>query len=399
MKILLIVILVIVGLFVGLIAVLFIIGTIGSTIQKIVEKTDDSLEIRELCTSKYGSQIEVESGEIIYYESERHPEFHKLLGKEYERLHKHCRKHWWQNFIYLEEFNRKIVENQKYAQDLVEMAVYEFPSYNGPGKTSISYEDIRNIYDIPQEISGPCLIKGETFGGRRVTMIMDLSKADFRTFRRELNTFAKYTCKSYERNYVRACLVKAHEMRRLLKAEEFDERFNVELDAIQEELEGIIRRLKATGLTQLAIQRMVGMIFDKPSRLLVDKDNRILLQDYNNKEIDMSPIQKAVYFLFLNHPEGILLKDIGNYRQELAGIYSALSNRTSQEDIEDSIARLTDPYDNSLNEKCARIKRAFLSEFCDELAQLYYISGHGGKPKLISLPRDIITSESGLVKV
>lgn len=77
MKILLIVILVIVGLFVGLIAVLFIIGTIGSTIQKIVEKTDDSLEIRELCTSKYGSQIEVESGEIIYYESERHPEFHK----------------------------------------------------------------------------------------------------------------------------------------------------------------------------------------------------------------------------------------------------------------------------------------------------------------------------------
>lgn len=378
---------------------LYIIGTIGSTIQEIVEKTDDSLKIRELCTSKYGSQIEVKSGEIIYYESERHPEFHELLGKEYERLHKHCGKHWWQDFIYLEAFNRKLTENQEYALRLVEKAVYEFPSYNGTGKTSLSYEDIRYTYDIPQEISGPCLIKGETFGGRRVTMIMDLSKADFRVFRRELNTFAKYTCKSYERNVIRARPVKAHEMRSLLKAEDFDERFNVEMDAIQEELEYIIRRLRATGLTQLAIQRMVGMIFDKPSRLLVDKDNRILLQDYNNKEIDMSPIQKAAYFLFLNHPEGILLKDIGNYRQELAGIYSALSNRTSQEDIEDSIAHLTDPYDNSLNEKCARIKRAFLSEFCDELAQLYYISGHRGKPKLISLPRDLITSESGLVKV
>jgi hypothetical protein len=40
-------------------------------------------------------------------------------------------------------------------------------------------------------------------------------------------------------------------------------------------------------------------------------------------EIKMEPLTKAVYLLFLNHPEGILFKHLPDYRQELANIYGS----------------------------------------------------------------------------
>ena len=61
--------------------------------------------------------------------------------------------------------------------------------------------------------------------------------------------------------------------------------------------------------------------------------------------------------------------------------------------IEDSIAKLTDPFDNSINEKCARIKNAFVSEFREEVAQWYFIDGSKGEKKSIKLPRELVTWE------
>ena len=46
------------------------------------------------------------------------------------------------------------------------------------------------------------------------------------------------------------------------------------------------------------------------SRLFVTTDNRLFLPEYNNIEIELTPKFKAVYFLFLNHPEGIILKNL-----------------------------------------------------------------------------------------
>ena len=49
-----------------------------------------------------------------------------------------------------------------------------------------------------------------------------------------------------------------------------------------------------------------------------------MLPDYNDMEIKMEPIVKAVYLLFLKHPEGIAFKCLPDYRQELAEIYTKL---------------------------------------------------------------------------
>ena len=70
-----------------------------------------------------------------------------------------------------------------------------------------------------------------------------------------------------------------------------------------------------------------------------------------------------------------------------------MSGRDSREDIRRSIDDVTDPTRNSINEKCSRIKQAFLREFDDSIARNYYITGGRGEPKKILLPRDMVTWE------
>ena len=43
----------------------------------------------------------------------------------------------------------------------------------------------------------------------------------------------------------------------------------------------------------------------KLSRLLITKNYRFFLADYENREVELQPVHKAVYLLFLAHPEGI----------------------------------------------------------------------------------------------
>ena len=126
------------------------------------------------------------------------------------------------------------------------------------------------------------------------------------------------------------------------------------------------------------------------SHLVITKDFRIFLPDYNNMEITMSPLPKAVYLLFLKHPEGISFKQLRYYYTELLDIYKQISNRVIESNIENSIRDLTDPTKNSINEKCARIREAFLKQFDSAYAQHYYITGKRSEPKKITLPRELV---------
>lgn len=131
----------------------------------------------------------------------------------------------------------------------------------------------------------------------------------------------------------------------------------------------------------------------KLSRLTITKDYSIILPDYDNKEIKMEPLVKAVYLLYLKHPEGIAFKQLPDYRQELIDIYNDLRplglNQRSLQSIED----VTNPLLNSINEKCSRIRAVFLAEVDASLADQYYITGKSGEQKRITLPRDLVIWE------
>lgn len=128
----------------------------------------------------------------------------------------------------------------------------------------------------------------------------------------------------------------------------------------------------------------------KLSRLTITKDYSFILSDYNNKEVKMEPLAKAVYLLFLNHPEGIVFKCLPNYKEELITLYSKIKPCSFNDKAVKSIEDITNPLLNSINEKCSRIKAAFLTIVDISLADQYYITGKSGEPKKITLPRDLV---------
>ncbi len=138
------------------------------------------------------------------------------------------------------------------------------------------------------------------------------------------------------------------------------------------------------------------------SRLLITADCRFILVDYGNREVQLQPVHKAVYLLFLAHPEGIEFKRLADYRGELTRYYMLTTRMTDKERVAESIDHLVDPLDNAINEKCSRIKRAFTALMDDYAASYYIISGHtqkhvGGSSriwyerlKVITLPRNLV---------
>lgn len=54
---------------------------------------------------------------------------------------------------------------------------------------------------------------------------------------------------------------------------------------------------------------------------------------------------------------------------------------------------VTNPMINSINEKCARIRAAFVGQFDDYMAKSYYVDGQRGDAKKIALPRNMVIWE------
>ncbi len=131
----------------------------------------------------------------------------------------------------------------------------------------------------------------------------------------------------------------------------------------------------------------------KFSRITITKDCTVLLTDYDNKEVKMEPMTKAVYLLYLRHPEGIAFKQLPDYRRELADIYNRIKPLGLNDRVLKSIEDVTNPLLNSINEKCSRVKAAFLPLVDASLVDHYYIIGKGGEEKKIILPRNLVIWE------
>lgn len=159
-----------------------------------------------------------------------------------------------------------------------------------------------------------------------------------------------------------------------------------------EDMEIRVQKLRSKGINEWTF-RSLFKTKAQLSRLVITKDYRILLPDYNDIEVKMEPLVKAVYFLFLKHPEGIVFKELADYREELLGIYKQLKPMGLNKRTIQSIEDVTNPLLNSINEKCARIRSAFEKEFDESLAKNYFVAGERGEAKKIALPRDLIIWE------
>ena len=185
-------------------------------------------------------------------------------------------------------------------------------------------------------------------------------------------------------------------------------------EEIAAELSQLVRDLVAAGRNDLLLRSIGVSVLEelrieaaksRLSRLLITKDYRIVLVDYDNKEVEMTPVHKAVYLLFLNHPEGIEFKKLSEYRDELLLYYMATARLMDKQTIIESVDMLVNPLNNSINEKCSRIKSIFLNMMDQYTANYYIISGHtqkhiAGSSKIwferlknIKIPRELVVRE------
>lgn len=110
------------------------------------------------------------------------------------------------------------------------------------------------------------------------------------------------------------------------------------------------------------------------------------------QELKIRPMSKSVLLLFLRHPEGIPLKRIADYREELAGYYRRLSRSSDREAIERSLDRIVDLFSNDLNVSIARVNAAVAS-LVGSSRVLYQIGGTSGCSKSILLDRSLVVWE------
>ena len=186
-------------------------------------------------------------------------------------------------------------------------------------------------------------------------------------------------------------------------------------EIIAEDLSAMVRELADAGRNDLLLRAIGVPVLEalrieaakrRLSRLLITKDYRFILLDYHQKEVELQPVHKAVYLLFLAHPEGIEFKRLSNYREELTRYYMATAKLMDKEKITDGIDHLVNPLDNAINEKCSRIKKVFLDMMDEYTANYYIISGHTQKHvagstriwyerlKVITLPRELVINET-----
>ena len=128
------------------------------------------------------------------------------------------------------------------------------------------------------------------------------------------------------------------------------------------------------------------------SRLVVTSDFRILLPDFDNLEVQMTPLTKAVYLLFLRHSEGISLKRISEHREELMSIYSKMKPNINPARRAKQIEDLVDPTHNSLNEKLSLIRRSFARVLDEALLEQYIVTGTKGEVRRVLLSNSLIFS-------
>lgn len=161
---------------------------------------------------------------------------------------------------------------------------------------------------------------------------------------------------------------------------------------ILRELEKIVKKLRLIGVAPAAIHEAIEKI-ELLSHLYITDDLSIYLPDYNNIEIDLTPLHKAVYMLFLNHPEGIVLKRLEEYHSELLNYYGQASGKDDiPPRMNESVKRL-EAYSNYLNTVITKIRKAFEGSFDEHLAKNYIIAGKPGEPYKISLDRELLIFE------
>ena len=148
-------------------------------------------------------------------------------------------------------------------------------------------------------------------------------------------------------------------------------------------LQKVQEKLQEKGY-DVSIDKADGSLSHEPQTLHISKDYHILIDCFGLKEIPLRPLLRAVFILFLRHPEGIRIKEKQAYREELLDIYAHIFPNLDPDICRERIDRLIAPGQNAFSENLSHLNRALTSILGPD-ASPYQVYGSNGRPRRILL--------------
>lgn len=122
------------------------------------------------------------------------------------------------------------------------------------------------------------------------------------------------------------------------------------------------------------------IVDDDISPVVINADMEIVLPGYDEMHLRLTPLCRAIYILFLLHPEGIVLKNIDSYSRQLRDIYLLVKPGADDALAAASLADICSPGSESLLQKISLIKRAVSRQLINPAtARHFIISGKRGE--------------------
>ncbi|WP_035669380.1 hypothetical protein [Flavobacterium sp. 83] len=149
------------------------------------------------------------------------------------------------------------------------------------------------------------------------------------------------------------------------------------------EIQSQLRELRDSGQLLFALPILKDILnseankinLNSVSKVLIMSNYRIVLPYFDNLEIQLSHLTKAIYILFYNNPQGINIKELYKYRKELLDLYSNISYQIDYDKIQQSIDDLVNPESKAIYTHISRIKTAFYKQMYYVYAKNYIVAG------------------------
>lgn len=145
-------------------------------------------------------------------------------------------------------------------------------------------------------------------------------------------------------------------------------------DEQKEKLNTLIENSRDLIRGGLSIQmiRILAQAQNKLSPLQITEDYRILLPEFNNMEIPLKPLQRAMFIVFQNYPEGVSKADMANLKDEIYAIYRKTSDKWNIIKLKSNVKALCDENGTTFEDKCHAMRRQFLARL-DETIACHYL--------------------------
>ncbi|MFV5694018.1 hypothetical protein ACM55G_01090 [Flavobacterium sp. LB3P122] len=353
------------------------------------------------------SSFNIEQNAIIFFDLENNPEINKYIKNQYSVLNKKFAE-GGKNFIYL--------SNLGYPKDIRSLLKFYSPYLSATDLKQFYSEkhialtftkQITELFNEEPDVSSflseyqsildyigytgniKC---GFLFFDNDTTLILECNDfvvtGNTEVFFNDLIAFFKH---------VKGEIEESDSM--IGNTQAYDPYENLDEDA-KEKIRGIqiqLRELKDSGQLLFALPILKDILNNEANKINLDSTNtiaisydyRIVLPHFDNLEIQLSHLTKAVYILFYNNPYGINIKELYNYKKELENLYSKISNQLDYDKMMQSVEDLVKPESKAIYTHISRIKSAFYKQMDFVYAKNFIVAGgtFGDDFKYISIIR------------